>query len=96
MLKEQIFEMMNGFLTEGLLLLPEQYTIEDEFAEGKECCILYEGIYQAERNLCERLGEDENEDVETILNSMEKITRILAMKMYEYGKYACMVRAIGR
>ena len=93
MLKEQIFEKMNGFLTEGLLLLPEQYTIEDEFAEGKECCILYEGIYQAERNLCERLGEDENEDVETILNSMEKITRILAMKMYEYGKYGCTARA---
>ena len=44
MLKEQIFEKMNGFLTEGLLLLPEQYTIEDEFAEGKECCLLYEGV----------------------------------------------------
>lgn len=67
--------------------------IEDEFAEGKECCLLYEGIYQAEQNLCERFGEDENEDVETILNSMEKITRILAMKMYEYGKNECMVRA---
>lgn len=96
MQKEQIFEKMNGFLAEGSHSLPEQADIEDEFAEGKECCLLYEGVYQAERNLCERLGEDENEDVETILNSMEKITRILAMKMYEYGKYACMVRAIGR
>lgn len=55
--------------------------------------LLYEGIYQAERNLCERLGEDENEDVETILNGMERITRILAMKMYEYGKYGCTARA---
>lgn len=78
---------------EDLLMLPEQHVIEDEFAEGKECCLLYEGIYQAERNLCERLGEDENEDVETILNGMERITRILAMKMYEYGKYGCMARA---
>ena len=93
MQKEQIFEKMNGFLTEELLLLPEQHIIEDEFAEGKECCLLYEGIYQAERNLCERLGEDENEDVEAILNGMERITRILAMKMYEYGKYWCTARA---
>lgn len=93
MQKEQIFEKMNGFLMEELLMLPEQHVIEDEFAEGKECCLLYEGIYQAERNLCERLGEDENEEVETILNGMERITRILAMKMYEYGKYGCTARA---
>lgn len=93
MQKEHIFEKMNGFLAEGLLTLPEQHVVEDEFAEGKECCLLYEGIYQAERNLCERLGEDENEDVETILNGMERITRILAMKMYEYGKYGCTARA---
>lgn len=58
--------------------------IEDEFAEGKECCLLYEGVYQAGRNLCERLGEDEDSDVETILNGMERISRPLSMKMYEY------------
>lgn len=96
MQKEHIFEKMNGFLAEGLLTLPEQHIIEDEFAEGKECCLLYEGIYQAERNLCERLGEDENEDVETILNGMERITRILAMKMYEYGKYGCTAKTGGQ
>ena len=96
MLKEQIFEKMNGFLTEGLLLLPEQYTIEDEFAEGKECCLLYEGVYQAGRNLCERLGEDEDEDVETILNGMERITKLLAMKMYEYGRCGSGARFFGQ
>ena len=60
--------------------------IEDEFAEGKECCLLYEGVYQAGRNLCERLGEDEDSDVETILNGMERITRLVSLKMYEYGR----------
>ena len=84
MLKEQIFDKMNGFLTEGLHSLPESCAIEDEFAEGKECCLLYEGVYQAGRNLCERLGEDEDSDVETILNGMERISRPLSMKMYEY------------
>ena len=82
MQKEQIFEKMNGFLAEGSHSLPEQAAIEDEFAEGKECCLLYEGVYQAGRNLCERMGEDE----ETILNGMERISKLLAMKMYEYGR----------
>ena len=86
MQKEQIFEKMNGFLAEGSHSLPEQADIEDEFAEGKECCLLYEGVYQAGRNLCERLGEDEDSDVETILNGMERITRLVSLKMYEYGR----------
>ena len=86
MQKEQIFEKMNGFLAEGSHSLPGQADIEDEFAEGKECCLLYEGVYQAGRNLCERLGEDEDEDVETILNGMERITRLVSLKMYEYGR----------
>ncbi len=84
MQKELIYDKMNGFLTEGMYSLQEGAAIEDEFAEGKECCLLYEGVYQAGRNLCERLGEDEDSDVETILNGMERISRPLSMKMYEY------------
>ena len=94
--KEQIFEKMNGFLAEGSHSLLEQADIEDEFAEGKECCLLYEGVYQAERNLCERLGEDEDEDVEAILNGMERITKLLAMKMYEYGRCGRGARFLGQ
>lgn len=84
MQKELIYDKMNGFLTEGMYSLQEGATIEDEFAEVKERCLLYEGVYQAGRNLCERLGEDEDSDVETILNGMERISRPLSMKMYEY------------
>lgn len=86
MQKELIYDKMNGFLTDGLPSLPEGTVVEDEFAEGKECCLLYEGVYQAGRNLCERLGEDEDSDVETILNGMERITRLVTMKMYKYGR----------
>ena len=86
MQKEQIYDKMNGFLTEETLSVPEGTVIEDEFAEGKECCLLYEGVYKAGRNLCERLGEDEDSDVEAILNGMERIARLLSMKMYEYGR----------
>lgn len=86
MQKEQIYDMMNGFLVEGALSMPEGIVIEDEFAEGKECCLLYEGVYQAKQNLCERLGEDEDRDVEAILSGMERIARLLSLKMYEYGR----------
>ena len=86
MQKEQIYDKMNGFLTEETLSVPERTVIEDEFAEGKECCLLYEGVYKAGRNRCERLGEDEDSDVEAILNGMERIARLLSMKMYEYGR----------
>lgn len=87
MQKELIYDKMNGFLVEEMLSLPVQAAVEDEFAEDKECCLLYEGVYRAGRSLCERLGEDEDEDVETILNGMERIARVLALKMYEYGKH---------
>ena len=53
-------------------------------------------MYQAERNLCERLGEDEDEDVEAILNGMERIARVLAMKMYEYGRCGRGARFFGQ
>ncbi len=86
MQKELIYDKMNGFLSEGMSSLQGGAAIEDEFAEGKECCLLYEGVYQAGRNLCERLGEDEDSDVETILNGMERITRLVSLKMYEYGR----------
>lgn len=86
MQKEQIYDKMNGFLAEGMISAPEGIAIDDEFAEGKECCMLYEGVYQARRNLCERLGEDEDSDVEIILSGMERIARLLSLKMYEYGR----------
>ena len=41
-------------------------------------------------------GEDEDEDVETIISGMEKIARVLAMRMYEYGRYGSGVRAFGQ
>ena len=96
MQKELIYDKMNGFLTEGMSSLQGGAAIEDEFAEGKECCLLYEGVYQAGQNLCERLGEDEDEDVETILNGMERITKLLAMKMYEYGRCGRGARFFGQ
>lgn len=86
MQKELIYEQMNGFLEEDTFPIPKKIGIEDEFADGKECSQLYERAYLAKQNLCRRLGEDEDHDIEMLISSMENITRVLSMRMYEYGK----------
>lgn len=84
MQKELIYNMMNGFLTD--IPRQENVAIEDEFAEGKECGRIYEKVYDAKRSLCDRLGEEEDRDIETIVSGLEEIGRLLAMKMYDYGR----------
>lgn len=83
MQKQLLYDMMNGFLED--IPVSEDNLIENEFAEGKEGAELYENVYLAKTNLCGRLGVNEDKDIETIIDCMEKITRLLAMKMYEYG-----------
>lgn len=46
---------------------------------------LYSRVYDANVRLCERLGVEEDTDVNIIIDSMNEITRILVMKMYDYG-----------
>lgn len=94
MQKEMIYEQMNGFLEENTYLIPKEITIKDEFAEGTECSQLYERAYLAKQNLCRRLGKDEDNDIEILISSMENITRLLSMQMYEYGKTAHQMEMI--
>ena len=83
--KQLIYELMTGAYDLEQVQFPESRIVEDEFAEGKPCAELYGRVYEANRKLCERLGVDEDKDVETIINCMNDISRILAMKMYDYG-----------
>ena len=59
--------------------------IQNEFEEGKPCSEAYKRVYAANRRLCERLGVDEDPDVEMIIDSMFEITRTVGEKMFEYG-----------
>lgn len=94
MQKELIYEKMNGFLKDEIFLIPKKIAIEDEFAEGKECFHLYEKAYLAKQNLCRRLGEDEDKDIEILISSMENIARLLSLKMYEYGRNEHLMKMI--
>ncbi len=83
MLKEIIYQIMNGEIEN--IMLPEGIEVVDEFCEGRECEKLYDRVYAAKLNLSKRLGVDEDRDVEEIISCMGSISRILALKMYEYG-----------
>lgn len=44
-----------------------------------------EYVDEANRRICERLGVDEDSDIELIIDSMFDITHIVAGKMFSYG-----------
>lgn len=61
--------------------------VKNAFAPGTACNELYRQIYHANRRLCQRLGQiDEDPDVELIINNFMEINRILCLEMYRYGK----------
>ena len=83
--KEKIYDMMNGQLAGMETLQIGDFLVEDEFAEGKECGELYAKVYAANRRICRRLKTEEDPDVESIIDNMFRITKILAMKMCDCG-----------
>lgn len=82
---ELIYQILNGDIDREEVQLPEGVEVVDEFDEGRECGRFYDKIYKAKLRLGKRLGTDEDSDVEEIIGCMDSISRILAMKMFEYG-----------
>lgn len=77
---ELIYNLMTGLYNLQAVQIPESVIVEDEFQEGNPCEVLYGRMYDARERLCERLGVEEDKDIEAIINSMEGIARILALK----------------
>lgn len=77
---ELVYDSMQGSL---VVPLPQ---VENEFAPGSRCEVLYGDVLAAYGRLCQRLGQgEEDPDVEIIIDSFLQMQRILCMKMYEYG-----------
>ena len=76
---EWIYETMMGEMEEAYP------GVDNAFAPGEKCEQLYAEIYEANQRLCQRLGAEEDADVEIIINSFFKMNRELCMKMYFYG-----------
>ena len=76
---EWIYETMMGEVEIG------HPGVSNAFEEGERCTKLYEEIYLANRALCDRLGVEEDEFVETIINNFFAMNRELCLIRYEIG-----------
>ena len=77
---EKIYLSMLGELTEPVP------GVGNAFAPGQHCERLYRQIYEAKVRLCEQLGEEENDDLETILDCFFEINRQMCLRMYRLGR----------
>ena len=84
--KEHIYNLAIGSYNVELYSIPGSEYVQDEFAEGKPCNTLYEEVYNAKENICKKLDVSEDCDVETIIDNLLAIAKILSLKMYEYGE----------
>lgn len=83
--KKIIYELMNGSWDLETYPLFESGLVENEFADGMFCDKAYETVSLANCRLCERLGVQEDADIETIISTLLRIGKHMAMKMYDYG-----------
>lgn len=80
MTKEQIYERMT------VQFISPDPEIPCEFDDGKPCDLLYEKVCDARERIAERTGLDfEDRDLLEMVEGMEEIGKVLALKMYEYG-----------
>ena len=84
-LVENVYEAVCGEYADEADYVIQNVRIENECEEGKPCSEAYKRVYESNRRLCERLGVDEDPDVESIINYMFDITRTVAEKMFAYG-----------
>ena len=64
---------------------PGDPEIENLFADGCPCEVLYEQVYRANLRLCQRLGVEEDADIETIISTLLGICKLVGKRMYCYG-----------
>lgn len=76
---ENIYLSLLGELNQPLPDIP------NAFAPGQPCEMLYRQVYSAKYRLNERLGTDEDPDVECIPDCFWDITRELCTQMYHLG-----------
>lgn len=83
--KQRIYNLMIDSLDLDNYPVEESKIVENEFTEGKLCDKAYSEIFEANRRLCKKLGVEEDEDIETIIENFDRIAEHLCMRMYEYG-----------
>lgn len=85
--KKMVYNLMNGSLELNLCTMPEKELVVNEYATGSKCEQLYDEVFAANRRVCQKLGVEEDRDVEIIICNLLNIGEYLSMKMYDYGEY---------
>lgn len=79
---QDVYDTLNGEMLPGRGVPG----VENLFALGAKCELLYGEVYDAERRLEERLGVDAyDDDVELIICKLTDIQREMCYRMYYYG-----------
>ena len=61
--------------------------VENAYAEGSPCDLLYQGLSDAYERLRIRLGTNsEDDDIELIIDNLLTIQHTLCLKMFHYGR----------
>ena len=81
----QFVDTVYDLLTGNRLPVVGDPVVENMFSEGRTCEELYNSVYEANVRLCDRLGVQEDADVELIINSLLHISELLGKKMFHYG-----------
>ncbi|MDD6023653.1 MAG: hypothetical protein PUC06_05365 [Oscillospiraceae bacterium] len=85
-MKTLIYELMIGMRCVEQFPFRLRRIIRDEFSDRSIGSTLYEDVYNANLRICERLGVEEDADIDILIDSMLQIAKHLSMQMFEYGK----------
>ena len=83
---DQTFEEIYASLTGQALTQYRITGVPDAFQDGSLCCSEYEKVYEARCRLEARLGCQDDRDLATILDGMERIQKVLCFQMYLLGR----------
>lgn len=84
--KTMIYNLMNGLWEEDLYPVEESKLVRNEFLSG-EMSQWSEDLYEAKDRVYDKLGVNDDPDIERMLDRFEKITERLCYRMYDYGAY---------
>ena len=82
--KDMIYDALNGQICDEYIV-GNGVLLKNLFGEGSECDELYEEAYAAKMRLNQRLGTEDDSDVECIFRNMGRVMHIIAMGMFDYG-----------
>lgn len=96
--KQLIFDLVNGCVDISKVDIAECPVeeiayVENEFCCGKVCDKAYADICLAKQNIYDRMGVNEDRDIECIMDNFTTICRHLCMKMYDYGVHFAKVNS---